>query len=91
LNHFYYSIFSNLARYQDMYIPAIMDKSQEDHERVLNLIRGGDYVEARELLRAHINSFSKFIEEAIGEKSADPAAEAPKGLSRGQKIFAHRR
>jgi len=85
LNHFYYSIFSNLARYQDMYIyiPGLMDKSQEDHGQVLDLIKRGDYVDARELLRAHVNSFSKFIEEAIGEKSADPAAEAPKDLSRG--------
>ncbi len=70
LNRFFYSIFSNLARYQDMYIyiPGLMDKSQEDHGQVLDLIKSGDYVEAREFLRAHINSFLKFIEEAIAEK-----------------------
>jgi DNA-binding GntR family transcriptional regulator len=75
LNRFYYSIFSNLARYQDMYIyiPGLMDKSQEDHKRVLDLIRSGNYVEAREFLRAHVNSFYNFIEEVIAEKSPDPA------------------
>ena len=85
LNRFFYSIFSNLARYQDMYIytPGLMDKSQEDHKQVLDLIRSGNYVEARELLRAHLNSFFKFIEEVIAEKSADPASTAPKGSSRG--------
>ncbi len=56
----------------------------EDHGQVLDLIKRGDYVEAREFLRAHINSFLKFIEEAIAEKSADLTSEAAKGLSRGQ-------
>ena len=85
LNRFYYSIFSNLARYQDMYIyiPGLADKSQEVHGRVLDLIKRGNYVEAREIVRAHINSFHKFIEKGIAEKSADPASTAPKGLSRG--------
>lgn len=74
LNRFYYSIFSNLARYQDMYIyiPGLMDKSQEDHEQILDLIRRGNYVEAREFLRAHVNSFSKFIEDVLGEKARIP-------------------
>ena len=83
LNHFYHSIFSNLARYQDMYIyiPGLMDQSQKDHEQLLDLIARGDHTDAREFLRAHINSFLKFIEKAVNEKGLGPGREATKGAS----------
>lgn len=82
LSRFFGSIFSNLARYQEMYvyIPGLMGKSQKDHERVLDLIERGDYGEAKEFLKAHINSFLKFIEKALNKKNI---GQARVGLQQG--------
>jgi DNA-binding GntR family transcriptional regulator len=69
---FYNSIFMCLARYQSMYvfIPGLMGKSQKDHEQILDLIKKGKYQKARELLKAHANSFVKYVGKALNERKA---------------------
>lgn len=67
--HFYNAISSNLARYQYMcFVPGILAKVQEDHQQILDFIKRGDYDQAKDLLRSHINSFFKVIENRIGKK-----------------------
>lgn len=67
--HLYSSISSNLARYQYMcFVPDILAKVQEEHEQILDYIKRGDYDQAKDLLRSHINSFFKVIENRIGNK-----------------------
>ncbi len=64
--HLYKAISSNLARYQYMcFVPGILAKVQEEHEQILDYIKRGDYDEAKDLLRSHINSFFKVIEDRI--------------------------
>lgn len=64
--HLYNSISSNLARYQYMcFVPGILAKVQEEHEQILDLIKRGDYDRAKDLLRSHINSFFRVIEDRI--------------------------
>ena len=67
--HFYNSIFSSLARYQFMYVfvDGLMDQSQRDHERIVELIKVGDYGRAKEILRTHIHFFVKFLEKRLKE------------------------
>jgi DNA-binding GntR family transcriptional regulator len=65
--HFYNSISSNLARYQYMcFVPDILAKVQQEHEQILDFIKRGNYDQAKDLLRAHINSFFRVIEDRIG-------------------------
>jgi DNA-binding GntR family transcriptional regulator len=67
--HLYNAISSNLARYQYIcFVPGILAKVQEEHEQILNFIKRGDYDQAKDLLRSHINSFFKLIENRIGKK-----------------------
>jgi DNA-binding GntR family transcriptional regulator len=62
----YNSISSNLARYQYMcFVPRLLAKVQEEHEQILDFIRRGNYDQAKDLLRFHINSFFKVIEDRI--------------------------
>jgi DNA-binding GntR family transcriptional regulator len=64
--HLYNSISSNLARYQYMcFVPDLLAKVQEEHEQILDLIKRGDYEQAKGLLRSHINSFYRVIGESI--------------------------
>jgi DNA-binding GntR family transcriptional regulator len=67
LNRFYQAIFSNLARYQDMYVfvPGLMEKSQAVHEQILGLIQKGNYEKAKEKLRSHIRGYFKTTEEKL--------------------------
>jgi DNA-binding GntR family transcriptional regulator len=63
LIRFYNMIAPTLARYQFMcYVPDFLDKTQKEHKHILDLIKKGSYKEAKELLRAHINSWVKFLE-----------------------------
>ena len=63
LIRFYNMIAPTLARYQFMcYVPEALEKTQREHKRILGLIKKGSYEEAKELLRAHINSWVKFLE-----------------------------
>jgi DNA-binding GntR family transcriptional regulator len=67
LSHFYRAIFSNLARYQDMYvfIPGLMEKSQGVHEQILGFIQKGNYEKAKEKLRSHIRGYFRTTEEKL--------------------------
>ena len=63
LIRFYNSIAPTLARYQFMcYVPEALEKTQREHKRILGLIKKGSYEEAKEFLKAHINSWVKFLE-----------------------------
>jgi DNA-binding GntR family transcriptional regulator len=67
LNQLYMAIIPGLARYQALYtyIPGLMGKSQEEHERILNLLKKGNYSKAKALLRSHINKFVGLIENEL--------------------------
>ena len=67
LSSFYHAIFPNLARYQSIYtyISGLMATSQHEHREFLRLIKNGDYEEAKNYLRCHINKFVKIIEDKI--------------------------
>ncbi len=67
LTGFYNAIFISMARYQAMYMYNIlyMDKSQGVHERILHRIKGGDYAEAKKLLKSHIIGFLEIIQNKI--------------------------
>jgi DNA-binding GntR family transcriptional regulator len=76
LIYFYQAIDSNLARYQFMYayIPGLTKHSQEDHMRIIQFIRQGRYEDAKECLRAHINSFIVLMEGKISKEVIDAHA-----------------
>jgi len=67
LTGFYNAIFISMARYQAMYMykTLYMDKSQGVHERILHTINGGDYAEAKRLLKLHIVGFLELIQTKI--------------------------
>jgi DNA-binding GntR family transcriptional regulator len=69
LIHFYAANFSNLARYQSMYvfIEGLMNASQSTHEHILHYIRKGDYAQAKEVLRSHIRGFLALMEDEINQ------------------------
>ena len=74
--HLYNAISSNLARYQYMcFVPGILAKVQEEHEQILDYIKTGDYDQAKDLLRSHINSFFKVIEDRIGKRKETPSGQ----------------
>lgn len=68
--HFYRAISSSLARYEYMHlsIPDTARRSLEDHQQILNLIKTGDYHQARECMRAHIAYLARFQERIPAEK-----------------------
>lgn len=57
LTHIYNSITFNLARYQFIYfyIHGTAQRSLDDHKRTLELIKSGNYDQAKEELRKHIH------------------------------------
>ena len=57
LAHIYHSINFNLARYQFIYfyINGTAKHSLDDHKRILEFIRNGNYDEAKEELKKHIH------------------------------------
>jgi len=63
----YSSISFNLARYQFIYFYAegTAQHSLEDHNRVLELIRNGDYDQAKEELKRHINYTVELVKTRI--------------------------
>ncbi len=77
LNHCYHALFPSLARYQSMYtyIPGLMNRSQEIHEKILGLIERGDYDRAKEVLRSHIRGFLTLMEDEI-RQTAEPQTES---------------
>ena len=84
LTHFFSAIFISLARYQAMYMykAGLMNKSQEVHEQIIYLIKGGDYVKAKKLLKSHISGFLAFMQKEMSgkqlyEKKAQVKIQAP--------------
>jgi len=68
LIRFYNSIAPTLARYQFMcYVPEVLEKTQREHKRILDLIRKGSYKEAKEFLKGHISSWVKFLESRMNQ------------------------
>jgi GntR family transcriptional regulator, transcriptional repressor for pyruvate dehydrogenase complex len=67
LNQLYIAMFPSLARYQAFYtyIPGLMDKSQDEHEHFLNLIKKGNYLKAKALLNSHITKFVGLIADKL--------------------------
>ena len=63
LSAYYLSIFPSLARYQSIYvfINGLMDRSQHEHERILEMIEAGKYSDAKKLHQKHIRSWSKLM------------------------------
>ena len=61
--HFYSTIASNIARYQFIYFYKLnlTDDSHEDHRKILDYIRLGEYSEAKAILRNHISRFSDLM------------------------------
>ena len=49
-----------------MYKAGVMNKSQEIHEQILYLLKRGDYVEAKKLLKSHILGFLEFMRKEMG-------------------------
>ncbi|MGQ9648141.1 MAG: GntR family transcriptional regulator [Thermodesulfobacteriota bacterium] len=65
LRHFYKSIASNLMRYQFLYFSKEYKKPLvEEHRRILELIKMGEYDQAKDCLLSHINyGFEQIIKE----------------------------
>ena len=69
LVHFYQASVSTLARYEYLHFafPEAASKSVADHRRILDLIRQGDYREAKEALRTHIAYVYQYARKALLE------------------------
>ena len=67
LAHIYHSISFNLARYQFIYfhIDGTAQHSLDDHKRILEFIRNGDYDQAEEELRKHIHFAVELVKNSI--------------------------
>lgn len=67
LIHFYNAISFNLARYQFVYfyVPGTSENSITDHQKILDLIVKGDYLEAKECLRVHIRHTADVLRSRI--------------------------
>ena len=69
---FYKSISSSLARYQFMSTdePGLVRDTQEQHEQILDLLGKGNFDEAKNLVKSHINFFFGVIEKVMINKFA---------------------
>jgi DNA-binding GntR family transcriptional regulator len=67
LAHIYHSINFNLARYQFIYfyINGTAKHSLDDHKRILEFIRNGNYDEAKEELKKHIHYAVEVVKNRI--------------------------
>jgi DNA-binding GntR family transcriptional regulator len=67
LTHIYHSINFNLARYQFIYfyINGTAKHSLDDHKRILEFIRNGNYDEAKEELKKHIHYAVEVVKNRI--------------------------
>ena len=67
---FHKSISSSLARYQFMCTdePSLAVEAQQQHEQILDLVREGNYDQAKVLLRSHIHFFFEVIENVMSKK-----------------------
>lgn len=67
LAYMYSRIGYNLSRYQFMYayIPGLTRNSQEEHRKIVKMIKDGHYAEAKHFLRRHIQHFVELMESKI--------------------------
>jgi DNA-binding GntR family transcriptional regulator len=65
--HFYNSISSNLARYQFLYlyIPGSGMRSAEEHHKILDFIKTGNYDKAKKFMKEHIYYTFEFLQNKI--------------------------
>ena len=73
LIHFYRTLNYNLARYQYIFdmkpdSPESFEISQDDHRRIMECIERGQYDQAKDYLRSHINNFVDRFREKIREQ-----------------------
>lgn len=71
LIHFQQAISSNLARYQFIFLPGIVQYSREDHQEIYCLLKNGEYDKAKDLLRIHIRKFVDLGVVKWGEQTLD--------------------
>ena len=67
----YHSLSYNLARYQFIYfnVDGAVQYSLDEHEKILGLIRNGNYDQAREELREHIKYAAKLVKSTIFDQA----------------------
>jgi len=69
LSHFYRILRSNLLRYRYIYlfIPGMGNKFLQEHCQLLNLIKKGEYSQAKSFLLTHMESSYQLIKEKINQ------------------------
>jgi len=67
LTHFFNTIFISLARYQSLYMyeSGVLNRSKGVHERILRLLKGGNYAKAKNLLRSHIKGYFEYMRKKL--------------------------
>jgi len=67
----YHSMSYNLARYQFIYfnVDGAVQYSLDEHEKILELIRNGNYDQAKEELREHIKYAAKLVKSMIFDQT----------------------
>ncbi len=65
--HFYKSIASHLARYQFiyLYVPGTGSRSTEEHYKIMDLIKSGNYEKAKKIMKDHTNYIFEFLRNKI--------------------------
>jgi DNA-binding GntR family transcriptional regulator len=71
ISRIYHSMSYNLARYQYIYfnVDGAVQHSLEDHEGILELIRDGNYDQAKDKLREHIKYAAKLVKSMIFDQA----------------------
>jgi DNA-binding GntR family transcriptional regulator len=75
LNNIYHSISFNLARYQFIYfhIHGTAQHSLDDHRKILEFIKNGDYDQAKEELRRHVDYAVELVKNKISHSAISSA------------------
>jgi DNA-binding GntR family transcriptional regulator len=75
LNDIYHSISFNLARYQFIYfhIHGTAQHSLDDHKKILEFIKNGDYDQAKEELRRHVDYAVELVKSKISHSAISSA------------------
>jgi DNA-binding GntR family transcriptional regulator len=75
LNDIYHSISFNLARYQFIYfhIHGTAQHSLDDHKKILEFIKNGDYDQAKEELRRHVDYAVELVKSKISHSAVSSA------------------
>ncbi len=72
LSSFYHVLMPSLARYQSLYTynAELMEQSHADHKKVLNMIEGGDYNQATNVIKSHIRNFVDVAIDKLDDRKA---------------------